>query len=161
MKTEALIGRPFELEVAAGKVRDQRAAGTSGEHAGDADGTGAGAAGQGDARAALPGAHGHLALALDLDDVDVHAARESLVVLEQRAERFERKGGDVRDVRDEVRVTHRDGGDGERALADLDRNVDGGLPGRSVGISAATAGSARPCRRGPAARGRLRLRGRA
>ena len=88
MNTDERSLGPVELEVAAGEMGDDRAAGAAGEHAGDADGTGAGAARQRDPRAALPGAHRHLARALDLHDVHVHPARECPMMLEQRAQRF-------------------------------------------------------------------------
>src|SRR5262245_18952845 len=116
---DAAVGlAPFEFEVAAAEVVEDAALGAAGEDASDADGAGAGAAGERFAAAAFPRALADFGWRNDLDELDVHAGREHGVVFDLRAEAEHQFVGGPLDVRNAVRVAHRDASDLQRAAID-------------------------------------------
>src|SRR5580693_5493986 len=106
-------------------MSENGAVGPPGEHASDANGTGPRTAGEGDPRPALPRAHPDLAWAHHLNDVHIDTPGKRRMPFQFWAERFQRKVTHTGYKEHRVRVAHRNRGDGQRAIVNLDRGIDG------------------------------------
>ena len=130
---------PFEVEVAAFEVDERGASAEAEEVGGDAHRGSASAAGQGFGTAPFPGALAELVFGLLSDELYVDALGEEGVVFDFRTVSFNLEGVEIFFKEDHaVRVAHRDGGEFEFTISDLQSLLHCSFVGRSLHGNLAT-----------------------